>query len=150
VSVAFAPTGTRLAIAEGRGVVVFDSPGGDIQVAYPEISSFKSRLIWSPNGDWLAVTDGSVLHLVSGSEVRRLRKIKTGIGSILALAVSPDGKTLLAGGRPGSVEVYDVDSLTLRTTFDFDIGVVHALAFAPDGATFAVGGDGGLLVCDAG
>jgi hypothetical protein len=77
-------------------------------------------------------------------------RVKTGIRALTALAVSPDGRTLLAGGRPGTVERYDVMSHTRRAAFEFGAGVVHGLAFAPDGCTFAVAGDKGLLVCDAG
>ena len=67
---------------------------------------------------------------------------------MLAVAISPDGKTILVGGKPGAIEVYDVASRTRTTAYDFGIGGIYALAFAPDGLTFAAGGDKGLVVCD--
>jgi hypothetical protein len=71
------------------------------------------------------------------------------VRTVIDIAASPDGRTLLAAGRPGRVECYEMATLSLRKTFDFDIGGVNAIACAPDGFTFAVGGDKGLLVCDA-
>jgi WD40 repeat protein len=68
---------------------------------------------------------------------------------VVAIAASPDGKTVLVGGRPGTVEVYDTTTRAKTATYDFDIGGVHSLAYAPDGLTFAAAGDRGLVICDA-
>ncbi|MEO2092336.1 MAG: hypothetical protein ABGY75_23020, partial [Gemmataceae bacterium] len=77
-----------------------------------------------------------------------LTPFKTGIRLIRALAVSPDGRTLIVGGSPGQVEVYDLPSREKRIAYDFDLGPVQSLAFAPDGLTLAVGAEKGLIVVD--
>lgn len=62
-------------------------------------------------------------------------------GPVLALAFSPDGKTLAAGAglaaRSGTVRVYDWPSGTVRRTFEGHEDVVSALAFRPDGKGLA-------------
>jgi WD40 repeat protein len=64
-------------------------------------------------------------------------------GSLGTLAVSPDGRTVLAaGGRP-AVALLDAATGDPRQTFDWKVGSVGAVAFAPDGLTAAAGGTGG-------
>jgi WD40 repeat protein len=91
----------------------------------------------------------SYLYFVNPARHEKPQRVKTGVRVVSALAASPDGKTLVAGGRPGTVEVYDVANRTRTTTYDFGVGGLHAVAFAPDGLTFAAGGDKGLVACDA-
>lgn len=95
---------------------------------------------------------GSFLVFADATAAGRPRRVKTGLRSILGMAVTPDGRTVVAAGRPGeaAVEVYDVAAQSKRAAFDFGVGPAHAVAVAPDGCTFAVAGDRGLVVCDLG
>jgi len=72
----------------------------------------------------------------------------------LAVAFSPDGKTLAVGGTP-SAKNREVGLYTLTgdevTPWPAQADPVHALAFSPDGKTLAVGGkDGGVRLYDTG
>ncbi|HEY2296436.1 MAG TPA: helix-turn-helix domain-containing protein [Jatrophihabitans sp.] len=61
-------------------------------------------------------------------------------GTLFALAISPDGKTLAAGGAGNVVDLWSLPSarhLTTLTGFD---NTIFSLAFSPDGRTLAVGG----------
>lgn len=74
--------------------------------------------------------------------------IKTSLRTILSVALSPDGKLILVGGKPVAIEVYDTEARVRTTTYDLGIGGTYSLALAPDGLTFAAGGDLGLVICD--
>jgi WD40 repeat protein len=74
---------------------------------------------------------------------------ETGGGGVLALAYSPDGKTLASGGR-GVTTLLDVDVATGKVSWDKnekkrrlsigDTRAINTLAFSPDGARLAAGG----------
>lgn len=163
-AVAFAPTGRRLAVTGQQAVVFLDSPDpnaaprplprrvpevSDQAVRYSFTASWSPAVAFVPGAELAAVASNSFIEFVNPVRNAKATRVKTGSRVIVALAAAPDGKTLLAGGRPGAVEVYDTATRARRTTFDFGIGGVHALAYAPDGLTFAAAGDDGLVVCDA-
>src|SRR5262249_12663397 len=54
-----------------------------------------------------------------------------------AVAFSPDGATLAAGGSAGVIRLWDISSGELRHRFSGHVGAVRRLAFAPDGRTLA-------------
>jgi WD40 repeat protein len=91
------------------------------------------------SGSW----DGTVKlwHLESGKV--RLTLAPQAM-HVLAVAISPDGKTLAAGiWRQGSLDTevlaWDSGTGTLKRKLEIQAGV-YALAFSPDGRTLAVGG----------
>ncbi len=146
--VQFAPGGTALAVASGGNVVLLADPTqrnrADRRV-WPVPAASPWSLAFT-GAESFAVSCGPYLHFADADgSVARLHTAER----FAALAASPDGRTLLAGGRSGAVECYDARTRALRGRHDFGVGPVHALAFAPDGLTFAVAGEGGLAVCDA-
>jgi WD40 repeat protein len=147
----FAPTGIGLAIT-GDGVARFYSTSGAHRsapdVEYPLQCSWAAGVAFVPPGDVAVIAAGSFLHCVGATQSRKLWKVKTGLRVLSAVAVSPDGRTVLAGGTPKAVEVYDAATGAKRAAYDFGVGSVHAVAFAPDGLTFAVAGYDGLVLCD--
>jgi WD40 repeat protein len=146
----FAPAGHRLAVTRRSEVQFFDVPRLDDIVAYPLPSDWAAAVAFVPGADLAVVGQNGFLFFVNPVRSEKPKKLKTGLRNVTALAVSPDGSTLLAGGKPGTVEVYDMPSRTRTRVYDFPVGGVHAVAFAPDGLTFAVAGDQGLVVADAG
>jgi WD40 repeat protein len=146
---AFAPAGTVLAVTCERAVALLEGPQGPQRWRYPLGSDWAAAVAFAPAGRALVIAANSYLLFADTDTPGKPERVKTAIRILTALAVSPNGRTLLAGGRPGTVECYDLGSRTRRSAFEFGVGVVHGLAFAPDGCTFAVAGDKGLVVCDA-
>jgi WD40 repeat protein len=145
---AFAPTGTVLAVTREKAVTLLEAPWGAERFSYPLQCDWAAALAFVPARPTLVIAANSFLHFADTSSPRKPQRVKTDIRTLTALTVSPDGRTLLAGGRPGTVACYDVESRARRSAFEFGIGAVHGIAFSPDGSTFAVAGDNGLLVCD--
>lgn len=151
-STTFAATGTRMAHTCARRVIVADSPEADrIVHDHPIQNTWAAGVSFTPSGNELVIAAASYLHFVEVGQAKQPKKnkVKTGFRAVNGVAVSPDGRVALAGGKPSAVEVYDVASRAKVKSFDFDVGSVFAVAFAPDGLTFAVAGYEGLAVCDA-
>lgn len=147
-AVAFAPAGRRLAVTRNGLVEFVEEPGRPVAVSYPFTANWSPSVAFIPGTELAVVASASFLCFVNPVRQEKPTRRKTGVGNVVSVTASPDGKTVLAGGRSGGIEVYDVATRTRTTSYDFGVGGVHALAFAPDGLTFAAGGDKGLVVCD--
>jgi WD40 repeat protein/serine/threonine protein kinase len=99
-----------------------------------------SRVAFSPDGKWLAVTRPLTLwDARTGVLERRL-------DSADSVAFSPDGKTLASGGSDSRVRLWDLETRRLLRTLDGRPRepnerhrVVGSLAFSPDGKWLAAG-----------
>jgi WD40 repeat protein len=148
-AVAFAPTDSRTAVTRENAVDFLAEPGGQLASSYPITASWSPSVAFVPGADLAVVASNAFVYFANPVKFAKAERLKTGIRTVVAIAASPDGKTVLVGGRPGTIEVYDATTRAKTTTYDFDIGGVHSLAYAPDGLTFAAAGDRGLVVCDA-
>jgi WD40 repeat protein len=147
-SVAFAPTGTTIALAREGNVGLFDRPNGNELWSYKIQCSWAAAIAFVPGAHTVVIAASSYLHFVDVKGVAKPRKVKTGFRTITSIAISPDGSRVLVGGWPKTLELYDVPTGALQTTLDFEVETVYAVAFSPDGCTFAVGSDKGLMICD--
>jgi len=154
-ALAFAPVGHGIAVTREQSVLFVERPEATEGVTYRLAASWSAGVAFIPGAALAVVAANSFLEFVNPTKHEKPTRLKTGCRTIIAVAASPDGKAVLAGGRlpqfggvGGAVEVYDTKSLKKMTEYDFKIGGVHALAFAPDGLTFAAAGDDGLVVCD--
>jgi WD40 repeat protein len=147
-SLAFARTGCSFAITRGKAVAFHTDPTRPPDVEYRLTSDWSAAVAFVPGTDPAVVGTNSFLDFMNPLRKEKATRLKTGVRTVLAVVVSPDGKTILAGGKPGTIEVYDTATRAKTTTYDFGIGPVHALAYAPDGLTFAAAGETGLVMCD--
>ena len=147
-AVAFAPEGSRVAVTRENAVDFFAEPGGQLAANYPVTAAWAPAVAFVPGADLAVIAAGAFLYFANPLKFEKPARVKTGLRLLVAAAASPDGKTVLASGKPGTIEVYDAATRARTTTYDFGIGPVHSLAYAPDGLTFAAAGETGLVVCD--
>ena len=70
-------------------------------------------------------------------------------GTILAVAFSPDGRTLATGGEDRMIRLWEVSTVRLLAEWEAHDGNVSALAFRPDAPTLVSGStDGSLKLWD--
>ena len=67
-----------------------------------------------------------------------LATLKGHVQAIIAVAFSPDGKTLVTGGMDRKVKLWNVATHQELATFPLG-GLLPTLGFSPDGRTLAVG-----------
>jgi WD40 repeat protein len=70
-------------------------------------------------------------------ELHPVRALKLHTAGVLAVAYSPDGKTLATAGKDKLIVLWDVGSWRARGTLDGNPGDVSKLAFSPDGSRLA-------------
>ena len=83
-----------------------------------------------PPEAWRSLNAGTVLNQPSGY-------------GITSLAIAPDGKTLISGGK--QVEFWDLTTKTRIRTLSGQTDFVNAVALSPDGKTIATGDKKGII-----
>jgi WD40 repeat protein len=150
MSLAFSPSGKRLAIGKQDGSVwLWDLTNGRIR-----------RLGWhrdpdrlGPNQNWVrlvvfqdenrllsAARDGTVVRWNVGESAPGAEEVlRFSIPRLYRVALSPDGRWLVAGGEKEGIEMRALDDQRTRT-FSLPEGhYPHSLAFDPTGTQLAVG-----------
>lgn len=100
--------GGRLAVADGRAGAVLDQvPGSLPQLAWrtPEVASTVTALVWLRDGRELALAAYGGLTAFAPGRTRPVREFAYG-GSLLAAAVTPDGRWLVSGNQDASIHVW--------------------------------------------
>ena len=127
-------------------------------------------IAFSPNGETLAIADGSYtafasLRLYDVKQKKLAPPIITRSSWIHAVAYSPDGRSLITcssdstdfGYGSGEVAIWDTSNWTRRTLHKDPVLTYRSVAFSSDGSRFVVGGghctthseDGEVSVWDA-
>jgi WD40 repeat protein len=137
----------------------FGAPGGqNSELTLWDVATGKERwtkttkgqtthLAFAPDGDWVVTMGWGVVYLHDTATGTELRQFVVADGmQVLALALSPDGRSLALGGRAqnpqgasGVVRVLEMSTCKVRAEYAGHRQPVTALAFAPDGRTLASG-----------
>jgi WD40 repeat protein len=157
--VAFHPDGKSLATGGDDGAVIIWDITGDrpkevslIKTDGAGVGVAPGAITYTPDGKTLVVATwgGGTLTLydVTGKEPKPIGEMKEKHN--LALAVSPDGKTLARGAADHTVQLYTLEAKPKQTkVLEGHAKPATALAFSADGRTLAsCGKDGKLIVWD--
>lgn len=139
LSVAFSPDGKMLASGDmNRAVDIWDV------ATWANLKTFKSDNEWvksvafSPDSRTLLILNSTTIGLVDVSTWSRLKIFKR--FEVIAVAVSPDGKTLASGDNDGNIGLWNLATGGMIKAFKGHTGTVNSVAFSPDGKTLASGG----------
>jgi WD40 repeat protein len=107
---------------------------------------YLSSVVFSPDGALMATSEANgMVALWEVASRKQVHRFPVGMGQAIALAFSPDGKTLVAGTndlnnprQPGLVQVWDVEGKrNVASLMGGGTGGVWHVAFSPDGRTVA-------------
>jgi WD40 repeat protein len=142
-AVAFSPDGKHLASgSQDRSVKIWDISTGQRLYTLSDASDGLTGIAYSPSGKQLAAagydktiyiwnigdTDGKLVHSLIADE-----------DSILSLAWTPDGNTIVTSSSDGSIRFRNASTLDPLSVLDHQPEWVEALAVSPDGSRLAAG-----------
>jgi WD40 repeat protein len=139
-SVVFSGDGQHLLTGNSLAPTLWDIESGQ-RVREYKVGLFSRKayiVLFSPDGQVVAGAYDGVA--VWDTDKRKGTTLpKTALQSIKALAFSPDGKRLAAGGADGLVTLWNVGPKWERLRTITNASEVTALAFSPDGRFLAIG-----------
>ncbi|AMY10833.1 putative protein containing caspase domain protein [Luteitalea pratensis] len=91
-------------------------------------SEVSDGLSLSPDGHYVAAVSGGVIHVFGKQNEQEIRRMS---GPAIAVAFRPDGQTLAAGLRDGSIALWPMTKGTEAIHVHID-GLPSALVFSPD------------------
>ena len=143
-ALAFHPEGKLLAVGGYREVLVWDLENARLarRLGADALAGQVRAVAFLPGGQSLAVAEGvpgssghvRLLDFEGGKITATLDSSKD---EVLALAVSPDGKFLAAGGTDNQVRVWELPGGKLATTLKDHSDWVSGVAFSGDGKFLA-------------
>ncbi len=150
----FSPDGRMLAALgyQDSDLSVFEVPSGKLICRWHEGNvDGGGRVLFSPNGEFLAVACDDGLRLRDPRTGRVLRELTGNAASISGIAFSKDGKWIAAAEPfPGAVEIWEGATGTLVRRFESEYvrdlperhlpyDQIESVAFSPDGQIVAAG-----------
>jgi WD40 repeat protein len=131
-SLAFSPSGARLATANGNTIHLWDVVSGR-EIIRMYHSDEVTVVAFASDGDHIASASrdktARVWDATSGREIARMPHGNW----VTAIAFSPDGKQLLTGSNDCTARLWDASSGREILRMTHDGAAVNAVAFSPDG-----------------
>jgi WD40 repeat protein len=149
VALTFPANGAAVFGRGNRAIVRRELPGMTRpEESYPLAAASYAHAV-SRDGRTLAAGNGATIRLWHDG-ASDFVEIGSESGGVLALAFSPDGRTLVSAGKSRVIRIWEALSGKERKSFGGHPGWVRALAYSPDGKTIASGGtDGSVRHWDA-
>lgn len=134
-SVAFSPTGTRIASGSDDGtVILWDANTGEQIFRLKEFNDRIAAVAFSPDGKEVLASgsNGSLLlwNVKTGALIHQFKGLKRAIG---AIAFSPDGNRIICSAFRQGLIIWDTKSGKPIKQFGLNEDFITSVAFTPDG-----------------
>jgi WD40 repeat protein len=139
------PDGARLAVARGRHVVLLEEGTWNAATS-PALDSTVTCLGWHPRGVTIAAGHYGGVVLFRGRDARPDARLAWK-GSVLELAVSPDGRRLAHGNQDATVHFWEISKRQELHMWGYETKV-RQLSWRADGRFLATGGGTAITVWD--
>ena len=138
--VTYSPDGTRLAVASGSGVWLYDvETGAVVPLMRNGNSSSAFGVAFSPDGRTVAIAADEIISIWDAVTRVKKRSLSPKFSWASHVVFRPDGRTI-AGGGGEIVRLWDVvTGKRKRTMRNEPLADVTSIAFNPDGRTLASG-----------
>ena len=143
--VAWRPDGALVAAAHRRSVRILGADGTLVGVS-ADLPATVACIEWHPRGVEVAAGTYGGVHLLRGRDAGPARRLFW-TGSVLAIAISPDGRRLAHGNQDASVHFWDLQKGTELEMWGYATKV-RQLAWRHDGRLLATGGGTTATVWD--
>jgi WD40 repeat protein len=149
LAVTFSPHGEYVASgSQDRSIKVWDVASGRRLYNFRDAGDGLTNIAFSPSGNRIAVVNyDKTVHVwpVGESGGRPLHSSIADQDCVLALAWTPDGKTLITSSADGSIRFRDAATLHPVGVIGYQPEWVDALSISPDGRRLAAGCYNGTL-----
>ena len=143
--VAWSPDGKQVASSGSQGVIIWDAATGKRQQVLAVSNTTLYDLNWSADGRYFAALSPDNGITIWDAHSWLVLRIINKIGYAVAMAWSPDGKTLATAGM--SVFLWDTASGQQVGVLGQDTGT-NSIAWSPDGSKIAAASGGWAVIWD--
>lgn len=143
---AYSPDGTKLAVASGIGIWIYDAHTGEELNLFTGGNTPIRRVTFSPDGKTLASDiDNNILCLWDVNTGKQLHRF---YGQYYAaeIAFNPDGKTIAGGDSTGNVHVWNIESRKRLYRASIGGSWTTSIAYSPDGKLLAASDSNGKWI----
>lgn len=167
-AVAFAPDGRRALVGEQRRTPLeplrahlWDVETGETlqQLVWraSSVTAATEGVAFSPDGRWIATAGGLEAILWDAATGREIRRFARQAAAVNDMALSPDGRNLLAAGDDGIARLWDLGTGRVAgqlahassSLSPLPSRTINAAALSPDGRWAATAGNKEVLLWDA-